>query len=99
MIANLLPFLAGAVSMGFGLCGLAFLRLWVRSRDRFFLAFAGAFWLLMLPALSFLLELPDESDGSIYLFRVAAYVLIIAAVIVKNRQRLGRFARGGQPHR
>jgi len=99
MAANLLPFLAGAVTMGFGLSGLAFLRLWARSRDRFFLAFAGAFWLLMVPALSFLLELPDESDGLIYLFRVAAYVVIIVAVILKNRQRLGRFARGGQAHR
>lgn len=92
MLPNLIPFLAGAVTMGFGLSGLAFLRLWRRSGDRLFLAFAGAFWLLMLPSLTVLLNLPDETSGWFYLFRVAAYVLIIVAVVVKNRQRFGRFA-------
>lgn len=93
MLTNLIPFLAGAVAMGFGLSGLAFLRLWRRSRDRLFLAFAGAFWLLMVPSLTVLLNLPDETDSWIYVFRVVAYLLIIVAVVLKNRQRLGRFAR------
>lgn len=79
--------------MGFGLSGLAFLRLWRRSGDRLFLAFAGAFWLLMLPSLTVLLELGDETSGWLYLSRVAAYLLIIAAVVLKNGQRLGLFAR------
>lgn len=92
MLPNLLPFMAGAVTMGFGLSGLAFLRLWSRSRDRLFLAFAGAFWLLMVPSLTILLNLPDTADSWIYLFRVAAYALIILAIIMKNRQRFGRFA-------
>ncbi len=99
MLPNLLPFLAGAVAMGFGLSGLAFLRLWMRTHDRLFLAFAGAFWLLMPPSLAILLELPDESDSWIYLFRVAAYVLIILAIALKNRQRLGRWARNTQQGR
>lgn len=92
MLPNLVPFLAGAVTMGFGLSGLAFLRFWIRWRDRLFLAFAGAFWLLMVPSLGVLLELP-ETDSWIYLFRVAAYLLIIFAIALKNRQRLGRLAR------
>ena len=96
MPPTLLPFLSGAVTMGFLLSGLGFLRLWSRSRDRLFLAFAGAFWLLMLPSVGVLLNLPDELDGWIYLFRVAAYVLIILAIIVKNRRRLSRLARGAQ---
>jgi len=99
MVSNLEPFLAGAVTMGFGLSGLAFLRLWKRSGDRLFLAFAGAFWLLMVPALSALLNTGDESESWFYLFRVAAYVLITFAIIMKNRQRLSRIARPGQRSR
>lgn len=97
MLPHLAPFLAGAVTMGFGLSGLAFLRLWMRWRDRLFLAFAGAFWLLMVPSLGVLLELP-EADSWIYLFRVAAYLLIIAAIVLKNRRRLGRLARNSHTH-
>lgn len=96
MVTNLDAFMAGAVTMGFGLSGLGFLRLWTRSGDRLFLAFAGAFWLLMVPPLSTLLGMPDETESWFYLFRVAAYLLIILAVIMKNRQRLGRLKRPQQ---
>ena len=39
-------FLSGAVTMGFVLAGLFFLRFWRRTHDGLFLAFALAFWLL-----------------------------------------------------
>ncbi len=93
MAPNLQPFLAGAVTMGFGLAGLGFVRLWARSGDRLFLAFAGAFWLLMLPPVTAVVDLPDQPESWVYLFRVAAYGLIIVAVLLKNRQRLGRIGR------
>lgn len=86
------PFLSGAVTMGFGLSGLAFLRLWRRSGDHLLLAFAGAFWLLMVQPLSMLGPISHDSESWFYLFRLAAYVLIITAVLVKNRNRLGRLA-------
>lgn len=94
MPPNLLPFMAGAVTMGFALSGLAFLRLWARSGDRLLLAFCAAFWLLMVPSLGVVLNLPDESAGWLYLFRVAAYLLIMLAVVAKNRRRVGRRRRG-----
>lgn len=92
MLPNLIPFMAGAVAMGFALSGLAFLRLWRRTGDWLFLAFAAAFWLLMLPSLSVLFSLPDETDSWIYLFRVFAYLLIMLAIVLKNRRRLGHLA-------
>jgi len=90
MLTNLESFMAGAVTMGFGLAGIGFLRLWTRSGDRLFLAFAGAFWLLMVPPLSALLGMPDETESWFYLFRVAAYAVIILAIAAKNTQRLSR---------
>jgi peptidoglycan/LPS O-acetylase OafA/YrhL len=85
-LPNLLPFGAGATAMAFFLVGLFFLRFWTRSRDRLFLAFAGAFWLLTLQTCTALIEIPDEPQSWTYLFRVAAYLLIIIAVLVKNRR-------------
>jgi hypothetical protein len=87
---NLLPFMAGASAMAFGLAGVFFFRFWTRSHDRLFLAFAGAFWLLTLQTSTALIEIPDEPWSWTYLFRVAAYLLIIVAILAKNRPRASR---------
>ena len=90
MLRNLLPFMAGATATAFGLAGLFFLRFWTRSGDRLFLAFAGAFWLLTLQTCTALIDIPDEPWSWTYLLRVAAYLLIIIAVLAKNRRRASR---------
>ena len=90
MLPNLLPFMAGANAMVFGLVGLFFLRFWTRSHDRLFLAFAGAFWLLTLQTCTALIDMPDEPWSWTYLLRVAAYLLIIVAILAKNRPRASR---------
>jgi hypothetical protein len=90
MLEHTLLFMSGAIAFGFALCGIGFLRLWVRSGDRLFLGFAGAFWLLMLPSFSALLDIPDESRSWVYLARIAAYLLIIASIAVRNHNRLER---------
>ena len=64
MLRNLLPFMAGATAMTFGLAGLFFLRFWTRTHDRLFLAFAGAFWLLTLQSSIALIDIPDEPWSS-----------------------------------
>jgi hypothetical protein len=81
----LLEFLAGATVMGFGLAGLFFLRFWKKTRDRLFLAFTLAFWLLGLNQafLSFS-DVPVEERSPLYLMRLAAFVLILIAVWRKN---------------
>jgi hypothetical protein len=81
----LIPFLAGAVSAGFLVAGLFFLRFWRKSRDGLFAAFAIAFWLLGLnQALLTFSSVPAEERTWLFLLRLAAFVLILAAIWRKN---------------
>ena len=81
----LIPFLAGAVSAGFLVAGLFFLRFWKKSRDGLFAAFAIAFWLLGLnQALLTFSNVPAEERTWLFLLRLAAFVLILAAIWRKN---------------
>jgi hypothetical protein len=83
---TLYDFLAGAVAFGFVISGLFFLRFWKRTRDPLFLAFAAAFWLLGLgQALLALTAIPVEERSWLYLFRLAAFSLILVAIVRKNR--------------
>ena len=83
---TLYDFLAGAVAFGFLVCSLFFMRYWNRSRDELFLSFALAFALLGLgQAIIALANVPTEERGSLYLFRLAAFLLILLAIYRKNR--------------
>lgn len=82
----LATFLAGAIVAGFAFAGLFFLKFWKRTHDELFLAFTGAFWLLGLgQALLAFADVPLEERSWIYLLRLAAFVLILAAIWRKNR--------------
>ena len=82
---TLYDFLSGAVAFGFFVCGLFFLRYWSRSRDQLFLAFALAFALLgSQQAILALANIPTEERGAVYLFRLAAFLLILVAIYRKN---------------
>ena len=83
---TLYDFLSGAVTLGFVLCGLHFLGFWKRTRDSLFFAFACAFFLLGInQAILALADIPVEERSWVYLLRLAAFVLIIVAVVAKNR--------------
>jgi hypothetical protein len=80
-------FVSGAITIGFIVAGLFFLRFWSRTRDSLFAAFACAFWLLALnQALVALEAIPREELSWIYLIRLAAFSFIIIAIIDKNRR-------------
>ncbi|HET7576675.1 MAG TPA: DUF5985 family protein [Sphingomicrobium sp.] len=82
---TLYDFLSGAVAFGFFVCGLFFLRFWRRIRDPLFLAFAAAFVLLGIgQSILALANIPTEERGSIYLIRLAAFALILFAILRKN---------------
>ena len=82
---TLLDFLSGAVTMGFFVCGLFFWQFRARTRDALFFWFAIAFWLLALgQALLALTGIPVEERSWIYLIRLAAFLLIIFAILRKN---------------
>lgn len=79
-------FLWGASAVASGTAGLFFLRFWRETRDRFFALFAAAFWCLTLNWIGLALtDPPDEARTLLYLVRLIAFVLIIAAIIDKNR--------------
>jgi len=83
---TLFDFLSGAITLGFLVAGLFFLRFWRRTHDGLFLAFAIAFALLGLgQAVQVLANIPQEERSYIFLIRLAAFTLIIAAVVRKNR--------------
>lgn len=83
---TLYDFMSGAVALGFLICGLFFLRFWRRTRDPLFLAFALAFALLGTgQSILALANIPTEERGSIYLIRLAAFALILFAILKKNR--------------
>jgi hypothetical protein len=85
---EVLGFINGLLSAGFLMAALFFLRFWRRTRDGLFAAFAAAFALLALAQpLPVLTGIPDESQAPIYLIRLAAYLLIIWAILRKNLQR------------
>jgi hypothetical protein len=84
---TLFHFLSGAVTFGFAVGGLFFLRFWRRTGDGLFAAFALAFWLLgLVQALLALTDIPVEERSFLYLIRLLAFVLILAAIWFKNRE-------------
>lgn len=84
--AGLALLISGAIVMGYGVVGLFFLRFWRETRDRLFLIFAGAFWLLggQRLALAFSHDMVEDDTG-LYLVRLFAFLLILGAIVDKNR--------------
>jgi hypothetical protein len=80
-------FFNGMITMGHATAGLFFLRFWKQSRDRLFFLFAIAFWLLGLIRvfIAFVGEVGEEQY--LYWFRLAAYLIILAAIVDKNVRR------------
>ena len=84
---TLYDFLSGIVTGGFLIAGLFFLSFWRRTRDGLFLAFALAFWLLgVAQSILALGDVPVEERSWIFLVRLAAFTLILLAIIRTNRR-------------
>lgn len=78
-------FVSGLITMGFLVAALVFLRFWRRTRDSLFRTFAGAFALLAInQALSQMVAFGREETGWVWLLRLAAFLLIIVAIVKKN---------------
>jgi hypothetical protein len=76
--------ISGAIAMGCWVIGLFFLRFWVTTHDRLFGIFAMSFWGLGLERVFPALEFWDEGQGTQYLVRLSAFLLILLAIIDKN---------------
>ena len=84
----LIPFLSGAIVMGFFIAALFFLKLSRKTGDSLFAAFAVAFALLGLSQLLLTFtEWPVEERSWLYLLRLAAFLAIIVAIWRKNAEQ------------
>ena len=82
----MIDFLSGASLLAAAAIALFFLRFWRETGDRFFGFFALAFLVFALNRLALvLLDTDDESRTWVYVARFAAFVLIIVAIVDKNR--------------
>ena len=80
-------FFLGVVVMGCLVAGLFFLRFWRKTRDRLFMIFALAFWILGLNWTLLAMTSPEDevARAMFYTVRLVAFILIIYAIIDKNR--------------
>ena len=81
-----LQLVSGAIVMGYAVAALFFLRFWRETRDRLFLVFAAAFAVLGFQrlALAFSHDMVEDHTG-LYLVRLFAFLLILGAIVDKNR--------------
>lgn len=79
-------FALGMMAMGFAVAGAFFLRFWKRTRDRFFLLFAIAFFVFSLNQAYFLLGRSEDHLGY-FGVRLLGFLVLLAAIVDKNRPR------------
>jgi hypothetical protein len=81
----MINFTFGLITMGYLVAGVFFAKFWSRTRDPLFATFALAFWLLAInQAIPALISVPREEQSWTYLLRLAAFILISAAILYKN---------------
>ena len=88
MLTILYEFTLGCLVMATVIAGLFFLRFWRRTRDRLFALFAIAFWMMGLNwlLLAFTNPAAETQRAAVYLVRLLAFILILMAIIDKNRR-------------
>jgi drug/metabolite transporter superfamily protein YnfA len=81
-------FVSGATMASALVVALLFFRYWRQSHDRLFLMFALGFLVFSVSRL-ILAFLEEDDEGRVYVYglRLAAFLLILAAIIDKNRSR------------
>jgi hypothetical protein len=79
--------ISGFLLAGYLVAGLFFLRFWQRTRDRLFVYFAAAFAILGVQRLLLALSSSVTEDVThLYVLRLIAFVIILLAIVAKNRE-------------
>ena len=80
-------FIMGAIAMGSTIVALFFLRFWRETGDRLFAVFSVSFLLLGISRLGLSMS-NAQTEGATYWYwaRLAAFLLILLAIIDKNRR-------------
>lgn len=85
---NVESFLLGAIVTLSMFAGLFFLKFWRRTRDTLFLAFGCSFVIESFNRMAILFtDQPNEASPAIYLVRLFAFLIILAAILQKNLRR------------
>jgi hypothetical protein len=81
-------FLAGMIAALQGIASLYFFRFYRKTNDRFFALFSLSFGIMVMNRL-LLIILGDESEARtfVYAVRLVSYLVIIYAIVDKNRVR------------
>jgi uncharacterized membrane protein HdeD (DUF308 family) len=80
-------FLLGVIATSSLTAALFFLRFWRHTRDSLFLAFTLAFTIEGLSRCTMLFfRYPNEGSPWIYFVRLLAFLIILAAIVNKNRR-------------
>jgi hypothetical protein len=80
-------FLLGIIVATSLTAGMFFLKFWRATRDPLFLAFSLAFTIEGLNRTAFLfVDHPNEGSPGIYTVRLLAFLLILTAIVWKNRR-------------
>lgn len=83
--------LSGVTATGSLVAALHFFKFWRRTGDRLFILFGGAFAIFALNAVALGLTDPGaEPRVVLYVVRLVGFVLILAAIVNKNRGIRGR---------
>jgi hypothetical protein len=86
-MAAINAFISGAAALALAASAVCFMRFWRRSHIRLFGLFSIAFFLLASERVVLVLVNPgDEFAAYLYLIRLAAFVVIIAAIVDQNRK-------------
>jgi len=84
-------YLAGALTLSFLIAALFFLKFWKKTGDRLFVYFAIAFVLFAVNQVATsILENDMERAGYAYILRVLGYLMILFAIVGKNRATPGK---------
>lgn len=87
-IAGAVLLISGVLAAGYAVAALFFLRFYRDTRDRLFLYFAVAFAMLTIQRITIPWAAQHEQGTTIfYMMRLAAFLIILAAIIDKNRPR------------
>ena len=75
----------GTVAMGCAIAGLFFLRFWKETKDRLFLSFTLAFFMLTINrTLLGFTPYTNETTPDLYLLRLSAFLIILFGILDKN---------------
>lgn len=85
MTTSIVPLMSGMLVSGYAVAALFFLKFWRATRDALFARFAAAFVLLAVQRIALYAASADGDTTWMYGLRLAAFVLILWAIIAKNR--------------